>query len=202
MVVIVIISIVASLGANTYTNQRKQVIYNDSIAKVLSMIKQARNFAVTSRSYYDELNGLNIIPEEGYGVYIERSDNPGESRIILFANIQVASFEEKNQYDDGDDLIEEEYFLPLDSELVGLSIDKVLPITTGGGTSDDQAVIIFRPPLADATVAVNDDPQAGALAVLNDIYLEFRRVGTPLAVSSIYIHMNRIAGFPEIEKQQ
>lgn len=209
MVVIIIITIVASIGTNGYQSQRKQVRYNDSILRVLTMIKQARNYAVTSRPVYDEceVGAESYVPPEGYGLYISRSETPGESRVVLFANTQVDDAIETDQYEEfpdpcDSDLVEEEYYLPLDTILNDLLVDLTGPTILDSNTNPDEneAVIIFRPPLADAMLAANDHPlTANQITFPDDLYLEFRRVDTPPGIPSQYIHINRIAGFPEIE---
>jgi type II secretory pathway pseudopilin PulG len=204
IVVIFIISVVASVGAGNYRAQRAVVNYNDSIVRILEMIKTARNYAVTSKSYYvDFPTPQNIVPEEGYGVYIEQHDTPGQSKVILFANTDSSTdpIEEREQYEAGEDLILDEYTLPIDTDFIGLSTDNTTPSphTAIGGTSgDDEAVIIFRPPLAKTSLAVNDSPLSGNLVELDDLYLQFRRPDAPAAVPSKYIHINKISGFPEI----
>lgn len=212
LVVVIIISLIASIGTGAYRNQQAHVRYNDSVFKVLSMIKQARNYTVTSRSVYDdcEIDEADrvYVPEEGYGVYIERDNTPGESRVVLFANTVAGDEIETNQFDvsgscAASDLIEEDFTIPGDANLVSLSVDKKDPHTgIGGSRTGDEVVIIFRPPLADATIAVNDDPpNIENLVILNDLYLQFRRPESPDSVPSTYIHFNHIAGFPEIEKE-
>jgi prepilin-type N-terminal cleavage/methylation domain-containing protein len=213
LVVVIIIALVASIGTSAYRNQQAHVRHTDSIVKVLSMIKQARNYAVSSRSIYDRdlCEGVeSYVPEEGYGVYISRSDDAGMSRIVLFANTEADDESEANQYDEivgapcVSDLIEEEYFLPGETELIGLSVDKAIPnhtpISYMGGATDDEAVIIFRPPIADTTLAVNN-PVPGPLFTLSDLYLQFGRVAADVSISSQYIHINSIAGFPEVEQE-
>ena len=209
MVVIIIITIVASIGTNTYQAQRKQVRYNDSILQVLTMIKQARNYAVTSRAVYDtcQVGSESYIPPEGYGVYIERSTTPGQSRVVLFANTQVDDAIELNQYEEeldpcDSDLKEDEYILPLDTVLNDLLTDLTGPTPLDSNTNADEneAVIIFRPPLSDVTLAANDHPLTeNQLTLPDDLYLEFRRAESAVGIPSQYIHINRIAGFPEIE---
>ena len=203
LVVIVIIAIVSSIGANNFKSQRSQVRYNDSILKVTSLIKTARNYAVTSRTYWDKVNSKNVVAPEGYGVYIEQRDTPGESKVILFANTYdplTDSEEDRNQYD-ANDLIEEEYILPIEIDFIGISVDKLTPVHTpiGGTSGDDEVVIIFRPPLATASLAVNDNPLPDQLVPLNDLYLEFERSGSLEGIPSKYIHMGKVAGFPELE---
>lgn len=204
LVVIIIISIVTSLGANTYQEQRRQVQFNDSVLHVLQMIKTARNYAVTSRPYWNGTS--NVVPPEGYGVYIERSANPGETRVVLFANTDATTdpIEKRDQFEeDGsndDDLIEEEYFLHQEVDFEGLSTDLDTPPTPIGGFgigADNYAVIIFRPPLAEVSLAVNDTPVTGNLVSLNDLYMRFRRAGTPASIPPTILHINHIAGFPE-----
>ncbi len=201
LIVIVIISIVASIGTGAFKSQRQHVIYNDSLLKVINLIKTARNYTVISRSTYDECSVGNesYVPAEGYGVYISRSDQLDESRVVLFANTKADTDKEANQFDEFaapcPDNVEEEYYLPIDTKLLGLSTDK---ITSIGGDSPDEAVIIFRAPLAETTLVVND--HAPSLTYLDDLYLEFTRTETEVAVSSQYVHVNRIAGFPEIER--
>jgi len=204
LVVIIIIAIVASIGTNTYQSQRSQARYNNSIIKVLGMIKQARNYAVSSRAVYDETKNPgeeSYIPPEGYGVYIERSDTPGASRFVLFANTETNDPEEQDQYDEGKDIIEEEYFLSLETNFIGLFTDQDLPTHTAiGGGDDNKAVIIFRPPLADAALAVNDNPVQGSLTTLNDLYLEFKRTEAHVDIPSRYIHVNKVSGLAESVK--
>jgi len=109
LVVIIIIAIVASIGANNFKSQRSMVRYNDSILKVMELIKTARNYAVSSRPYYDPILKESFVPPEGYGVYVERSETPGMSRVVLFANTDDPindSIKDRNQYD-ADDLFEE-----------------------------------------------------------------------------------------------
>lgn len=210
LVVIVIITIVISIGGNAYRDQQKHVNYNNAVFKVSNLIKTARNYAVTSRSVYDVCEDLEenrvYVPVEGYGVYIFRSDTPGESRAVLFANTEKDSEMEENQFDEIDgscadsDLIEEDYTIPVDADLFSLSTDKTLPI--GGNGTGDEAVIIFRPPVADALITVNDHPPSPELLIfLNDLYLQFRRPESDPSIPSTYIHLNHIAGFPEIEKE-
>ena len=200
LVVVIIISLVMAIGANTYRNQRKHVEYNNAIDRVSSMIKTARNYAVTAHSVYDscETGNETHVPEEGYGVYISRTTAPDEYHVVLFANTEKDDEVEVNQYDDfgsscDQDLIEEEYVIPGDfAHLASLSTDKVTPLAV------DEVVILFSPPLADAQILLNDHPASpSALVYLDDLYLEFRRPGTPASVPSHYLYFNRYAGYPE-----
>ena len=205
LVVIIIIAIVSTIGTNTYKNQRSQVRYNDSIIKVLSLVKMAKNYSISSRPVFDESKPAgeeNYIPKEGYGVYFERSEIPGKSRIILFANTQANEDEaEKNQYDEGKDVIEEEYILDDATQFFGLWSDIKDPPATIGGADENKAVVIFRPPLAEGFIAANDNPQLDSLTVLQDLYLEFKRNEADAKIPSQFIHINKISGVAEVIKK-
>jgi prepilin-type N-terminal cleavage/methylation domain-containing protein len=207
LMVVFIILLVLSIGGNTYRDQRKHVVYNDSLAKITSMIKTARNYALTSRAAYDEcqLPGNEVyVPEYGYGVYIERDNTLGQSRAVLFANTQADGPQEPDQYDElvnpcDSDLPEEEFIIPQEVQFMSLSINKGNPPTPISGPFPDTAVIIFRPPSADVTLAVNNEVSVPDVTYLNDLYMRFKRPDAP-DDSSLYIHFNRIAGFPELEE--
>ena len=70
LMVVIIIMIVMSIGANTYRDQRKHVMYNDAVLKVNNLIKTARSYAMTSRSVYDPCVMLEedrvYVPEGGF----------------------------------------------------------------------------------------------------------------------------------------
>jgi len=213
LIVVIILALVASIGGNTYSIQRKAVRFTDSIVKVSALIKATRNHAVSSRSAYDPdcqpAGEERFVPAEGYGLYISRSDTPGLSRFVIFANSQADNEVEANQFDEvigspcDSDLIEEEYLLPVDTEFTGL-FRQISPTkqAIGGLTTDDAVTIIFRPPLADATIAVNETPapaDPADLVYLLDLYLEFRRPQSNPSTPSQYIHINQLAGFPETE---
>ncbi len=167
-----------TIGGNAYRNQRNSFQFNDSLAKTLDIIKTARNYAVTSRAHWD--GSTSTIPKEGYGVFIDKNNK----RFILFANTSVAG-DNINKYDSSDGF-EEEYVMTKDTEF------KVL---TGDGTAINQAVIFFRPPLADVTITDN----SATPKQITDLELELQRLGAPAGVPNKVIKINKIAGFPEIE---
>lgn len=215
LVVVMVILLILVIGGNTYSRQRRHVQFTDSLVKVSNMINLARDYTITSRSIYDECQfeeeDRTYVPAHGYGVYFERSDTFGQSRIILFANTvteDISGLNQHgsplNQYNEVDgspcisDFIEEEYMLPQEVEFVDISIDK--EGTPMGGNDQEKAVIIFSPPLADATILANDNPlYSRDLVFLNDLYLHFKRPDTDPSAPSYYIHINKVAGFPEIE---
>jgi len=212
LVVVMIIMLVSTIGINTYQNQRRQVQFNDSILKVSTLIKTARNYAITSRSTYDtcQPGKETYVPAEGYGIYINRSTSAGQARFVLFANRQAANDLEKNQYDETadpcfSDRIEEEFQLNnmavLNDLLTSIS---PLAVTLDSNTHADEneVVILFKTTLAETTIAANDHPPTADLLTRPvDLYLQFQRPTASASAPSTYIHINRLAGFPEIDIQ-
>ena len=180
IMVIGIIGVLAAIATNTYRNQRQAFQYTDSLTKVISTIKTARNYAVTSRAYWD--GTANIVPVEGYGILIDKT----AGTFKLFANVGGSI----NQYDstDGD---EETYTLPEDTIFDSLTLD---------GAATGKALIIFRPPIAETFIA----EQYGAsppdpIPSKNELVIQFSRRGAPEGTEPKVIKINKIAGFPEIE---
>ena len=72
-----------------------------------------------------------------------------------------------------------------------------------GGTFSNPAyvTILFKPPLAETTIADNgilDDP--GFIArPFNTLFMEFQRSGAPDGARTQYIKIDKTAGFPEVE---
>jgi len=109
LIVIAILGILFTLAGKTYTTERKRVQYNNALADVLTVIKEARNYSVTSRMAYDAnrqnnsytanideslLENHRFIPKEGYGVYVEMkyAGSPTAvydgAEVILFTNVE------------------------------------------------------------------------------------------------------------------
>lgn len=208
--VVIIISLILSIGSFTYSNQRRQVEYNDAVLKVSTLIKTARNYAMTSRSVYDSCQPAGQethVPAEGYGVYVSRSTQTGQARFVLFANTKASTDLEKNQYDEvqgqpcSSDLIEEEYDLNGKAVFPGMFTDISPPGTVFSSKTHNpeyNAVILFKTSLADTTIAANDHPpQFTDLTLPADLYLEFIRPQSGATAPKNYIHINRLAGFPE-----
>lgn len=197
VLVIAIIGILTVIGSNTYRNQRNQFQFNDSLTQVISVINTARNYAIATRGYY---NGTDtIIPKEGYGVFIDQDNK----KLVLFANIDTTNAG-INQYNSNEGVVdtgfEKEYFLPQDTIFVSLTG------TDSNGTNltmtNNQAVIIFRPPLADTFIAVNPDALPASvdnIVKITDLRIELQRLGAPAGTPNKVISINKIAGFPEIK---
>jgi len=182
IIVMAIIGMIFAVGTNTYSNQRQIVQFNDSLTKVVSLFQTARVYASTSRSVM--IGGELEVPSEGYGVYINKTNN----EFILFANTSITG----NNIDkyDASDIEEETYVLPSVTEFEEFLEDNKAAIFG----DPQEIVIIFRPPLADAEIANNTTPTQ----TIETLYLQFLRNGAPEDAKK-YIKFNKTAGFPEVE---
>ncbi len=199
LIVAGIVSLLTTFVFINFSQQRKYLQYNNTLTEILSLIKTARSYAISSRAVYDTSQAPGnetYIPPNGYGVYIEQSANPGESSVILFANTNDTGVFE-NQYDDAD-IIEESITITGDSvfdtfELINLSPASSTPTTRG--------VIIFRPPLADTLIADNGEPDNITVepTIYDTLSTSFYRQGSTTTASGETISINSTSGFPEIE---
>ncbi len=182
-----IIGVLAGIGTRTYINERRRFSFNDSLARILSMIQTARHYAVTSRAAYfdqdDDGDKELVIPPEGYGVYIKKS----EAKLTLFANTGA----DPNLYEPGEDFVEETYTLPNETVLVDLlKNDKDTVI------DNQEALVLFRPPFGTASISDN-------LGITIDtLYLKLSYLYSPPAAPKRFIHINQTAGFPELESNE
>lgn len=185
LIVIGIIGVLFGISSNLYRTERDRFIFNDSLSRVLTLIQTARNYATTSRAAYNPADGTSVIPAEGYGVDIRRSATPGESTLTLFANTS-AEGAEANRFGTGD-LTEETYTIPTQTVFEGILPELKTAATIG------EAVILFRPPLADTFISNNGD------TTINTLYLRFSNRLTSATQKKRFISINRTAGFPELE---
>ena len=94
VIVMAILAVLSTIAGKTYSAEQKRVQYNNSLMDVLTSIKDARNYSITSRMTYDKTAIPDrFIPKEGYGVYVERkvdisSGDPvyQGADVVLFAN--------------------------------------------------------------------------------------------------------------------
>ncbi len=184
LLVLAIIGVLFGIGTNLYRKDRDLFIFNDSLSRVLSMIQTARNYATTSRAAYLP-DGTSKIPPEGYGVDIKRSATLGQSVVTLFANTGVDGAE-VNRFGAGD-ITEETYTIPTQTVFEGILPDSKTAATIG------EAVILFRPPLAETSINNNQD------MTINTLYLRFSNRLTSATQKKHIISINRTAGFPELE---
>lgn len=191
IIVVGIIGVIFAFSSTTFRTQRDNFSYNDSLGKVLDIIKTARNYAITSKGYWDDATSKSIIPKEGYGVFI---DKDGKT-LTLFANISIGN-NNLYQYDAGD-VVLESYELPDSAnftDIVGVNANGADVTMT-----DSQAVIIFRPPLADTFIAVNPDSIPPSITEIIDLTITLKRYDAPASTDGTLITINKISGFPEIE---
>lgn len=214
MIVTIIIAILSTIGMNTYRNERNRVEVNNALIQMTGMIKTARNMATTSTSFYVGTPfDKNYIPIDGYGIHINLVPAVDEPHFILFANIDPATpggpDDLPNEYDPTGataDPIIETYRLPRQLDFHAFFFDE----SPGDGNlvkewDDDeedprpagtrQAVIIFKPPLADTFIGDN------GTKVVEEIAMKFINLeaqpGSPKACPTIRI--NRIKTFPELD---
>lgn len=217
LIVTIIIGILMTIGTRTYYTERNRVEFNNALIRVMGMIKTARNQAAASTSFYiDAPFNKSYIPVDGYGIFIDLNPAAGEPHFILFANIDPSSPSGAdnlpNQYDftaqaQADQIIES-YRLPKQVDFHAFFFDetpgngilvKEWDTTTDpenpspGGTR--QAVIIFKPPLADTFLGDN------GTKVVEEVAMKFINLEAPAGASKACptIRLNRIKTFPEID---
>jgi len=69
--VVVVIAILTAIGGRTYYNERDRFIFNDSLTKILGIIKSARNSATTATGV--AISGKYVVPPNGYGIYLHKN---------------------------------------------------------------------------------------------------------------------------------
>lgn len=194
LIVITIIGIITFSIINVFSRQRVFVQYNEETIKVLSLVKLARNYASTNRSVYE--NAENIVPEGGYGIYIERSSTPGQSRLILFAN---TSTEEARalQYDAGDQ-IQEELVLAKEALLEDVTLTQTGPPLDDSAV--ERAVILFEITSAQVSIYDNGDPNdiTDPPTEFDKLKIDFIRQGDTNGNSRKTFSIDRISGVPEM----
>ena len=125
LIVILLIGILSVGALAGLTNINRSAELNQVYEKIISMIQQARNYAINGKQVPDYTdanhNGYksdNIVPN-AYGIYFEQASN--KYTVYLFADYDNSSskdsFQKPNPIDSinasgGDDLIIEQYELP------------------------------------------------------------------------------------------
>ncbi len=171
LIVTIIIGILSTVGTRTYYTERDRFEFNNSLTQMLSIIKTARNMATSSQSVFSSIAGKQIVPLNGYGVYINLIPTDDEPHFTLFASL---GDDDKNVklFDKGIltgsdleiDYIIETYRLPKQAEFQYFIYDDVIRWDNGNSNQDPEptateAVIFFRPPLSDTYVGSNSIPQ-------------------------------------------
>ena len=205
VIVLAILGVLFTISGKTYSGERKRVQYNNAMIEVLTVIKEARNFSVTSRMAYDSVSDTRFIPKEGYGVYIEikytTDDTPVYNGVELkmFVNVEdTDNSENVNKYDNSD-LPEQEYnlgkkYITLDG-LYGGYDGNVDPIAFNNEVFNNKASIIFRPPLANTYIGNNSGEESGEIDTL---YIVFSNPNSPEGANRKIIKINATSGFAEL----
>lgn len=211
LIVTIILGVLFSIGTRTYFRERDRFEFNNAFTKILSIIKTARNFASTSRPVYIEAEDRNIIPADGYGVYIKIDPTGNNSFFTLFANTDGLNIKDDkpNRFDQNDKEIES-YRLPKKVDFRSFDFDDLNDVPdlglveqwtatpSPGIPSQTEAVIIFRPPLAQTFIGNN-------LLNPNDIEIDELRMNfiNPAAPDVSpkkcqFISIKRAKTFPEL----
>ena len=194
-----------SIGTRTYYRERDRFEFNNAFTEMLEIIKTARNYAITSYSIYvptlpsDERN---IIPVDGYGVHINLQPQENKPHFTLFANKGTGTTKEDFQYDDDpntfdtNDEVIKTYRLPKQVRFQYFIFGE--DIKWGGdpkGPTATEAVIIFKPPLADTFIGNNDE------IGLNELRMRFFNPEAPEESPKRcqYIRINRVKTFAQLE---
>lgn len=204
LIVIAITVILLGIGSRVYYQEKDKFVYNDALTKVMEIIKTARNSAITNRLVPDS-NNKNIVPINGYGIYINLEPTALEPHFTLFASLGYDDINEKTynkKFDggtdkNGNDYIIETYRLPKQMQFQYFVFDKVEQFdkTTSKSAIAKEAVIIFRPPLAETYLGDN------ATKELEELSMRFYNNLAPTDSSKRcqYIRISRIKTFPYIE---
>ena len=194
LLVTIIIAVLFGIGYRTYYRERDRFEFNNSFTQMMSIIKTARNYATTSHSIYiDEITG-NVIPADGYGVHINLQPEADEPHFTLFANLD----DDPNTFDPDDDPVIEKYRLPKQVRFQYFLFNGVEQWDPDGdppGPDETEAVIIFKPPLAETFIGDNDSSE------LEELGMRFFNPEAPedSPKRCQYININRVKTFPELE---
>lgn len=195
LIVVTIVGIITFSVINLFSRERERVQYNEETIKVNSLVKLARNYASTNKPVYNGID--NIVPEEGYGIYFERSATPGQSRMILFANTSDATEKSAIQYDDAD-IVEEEFILAQEAIMEAISLTETsLPQVD----VVDSALILFEITTASVSLYDNGDPsdiEAAAPIQYDELAVDFIRLGDDSQNSRKTFTIDEISGVPEM----
>ncbi len=201
IIVITVMAFLTVIGGRVYYTERNRFEFNNAFIEMLGIIKTARNYATTSQAYYVDDNIKNVIPIDGYGVRIKLNAATDELDFTLFANLGSGNYYEDYQNDDYPDRFDNNdqtiktYHLP--KQVIFRSFyfngneqwngEEEIPSAT-------EAVIIFKPPMAEAFLGNN------AGGSLEELRIKFINPDAPEVSPKkcLFIRINRIKTFPEL----
>ena len=174
LIVTTIIAFLMSAGIKTYIGERDRYEFINSMVKIISIFKTARNLAITSSPIYINASIGNVIPADGYGVHINMDPDPASADdlpvITLFANLGSGPDKIKYQNDDDpntfnigftNDRVIETYEIPRQVVFEYFQFDEGSGLVDKWGQeavdkpfepNKTEAVVIFKPPLADTLI--------------------------------------------------
>ena len=213
IMVVLIMSALVVISGRTYFTERDRFEFNNAFIEMTGMFKEARNLATTSQSVYISAIDKNVVPADGYGIYIKlEPDLNTASSFTLFANLgpgaDYAGYlnedsEQNAKIFDVDDKVIRTFTIPKQVQFHSFYFDDdwkwVVPTPPDPpAPTATEAVIIFKPPLAETFIGNNDtvNPEE-----LDELGLKFFN---PAADDNSpkkcqFIRINRIKTFSAIE---
>ena len=210
-IVIAIMAFLGVIGTRTFLDERDRFEFNNSLVKILQLVKTVRTYATTSYPIYVDRGGFkgNIIPLDGYGIKAELDNVTKQFSLTVFANVgsgsDLASIQKDdvpNVFDESD-IVLETYTLPRQIAFRyfyfdGLKKWKTQTETEPAGPNALKATLIFRPPLGD--MSITGENEDTSLADLNELGIQFENPSTdasgPKKCQKIII--NKVKVFPEL----
>lgn len=197
MIVIAIVSILTTVGYDSFTKARQQLAYSNAVERVVSLIQKTRNYAITSRVHvYDkttdckedpvcEAGDWDKVVPSGYGINIQPV-LPGGATIIIFVDNRYLGT--AGTFDTETDIILESYQVSND---IAVTINASTDIT-----------IIFVPPFADVKMYKDGDPTSidfTDATLGTDSNTAMIRLSSRLLPSNDTIYFNRFGSTPELQ---
>lgn len=213
IMVVLIISALTIISGRTYFTERDRFEFNNAFIEITGMIKEARNLATTSQSVYISEINKNVVPADGYGIYIKLEPDPNTPSFFkLFANLGSGAdyedylnedSEENAKIFDNNDKVIKTFTIPSQVQFHSFYFDGAWKWNPGEGEDPPaptatEAVIIFKPPLAETFIGNNDSTNA---IEMDELGLKFFNPAADddSPKKCIFIRFNRIKTFPAIE---
>ncbi|MBU1017999.1 hypothetical protein KKA33_03145 [Patescibacteria group bacterium] len=210
-IVTIIAGILMGIGGRIYFQERDRFEFNEAFIQMTGILTDARNFASTSRGVRIEALNQDLIPADGYGVYIKLEPDPNtNSTFTLFANLGSGPDYENYQNDDnensakrfdGNDKIIKTFEIPgnlLHFHSFYFEDEWKWDTEEPEGPTATEAVVIYTPPLADTFIG---DNILGSGTSMEELGLKFFNPAAPedSAKKCQFIRINRIKTFPALE---
>ncbi len=196
--IIIVVSIIVTIAVfviGTRFGSQDLTTFKNSYSEVVGLIQQARNFALSGRSYPDytdydndglfDNNGDEILAN-GYILNFKIGD---PVTVSLYADLYSSTVGQLDPGEKKDQLIDEIELLD-DMKLEAVAIKQNGNENTGASFTNNDFSIIYLTPDAHFTVVDND---------FNSIQLKFSQVDSEdKDIRSKYIYLHYLYGIPEI----